>query len=127
VALAIDGEGADASTGLAGIGMACMRVVGRASAAPHSMTALMISILAAYMFHTRLFHNRKTRESSSLPAVIPGNRPPISLRNNKSPQRPGYNRTIMDVLEKENQGTILFCVREPVVAYFHKADAKRLR
>lgn len=55
VALAIDGEGAEASTGLAGIGMACISVVGRASAAPHSMTALMISMLAACMCHNRMF------------------------------------------------------------------------
>ena len=49
VALTIggDGDGAEASTGLEGIGVECIRVVGNASAAPHSMTALMISILAA--------------------------------------------------------------------------------
>ena len=61
VALTVGGEGAgvgggsEASTGLAGIGTVCIRVVGRASAAPHSMTALMISMLAACMFRNSYY------------------------------------------------------------------------
>ena len=45
--VALAGDGAENSTGLEGIGEVCIRVVGNASAAPHSMTALMISMLAA--------------------------------------------------------------------------------